>query len=303
MERMSRKAQLAEWREAQAKFEKDIEGNAFLKVWLANNIEGRRQIEAETNGLTASERAAYALERGCRTWAALIAGVEACDQLFHSYVYSPAFADLWAFLKELDRRGGSIELFCPANGAVPARLIEAVVEWHRLPKFTKTEHKRHCDRIAVLCDELQILLGQLSPASYPDPFEFLPIGSEQASKITTMIGVRSVPSQDAPPWREKRRLQHILKAAGIDFRWTVSALREQSKVDTSSRFTPTKIRSKSAYKTFLIRHLDSAIDPFLISRPIRGLHQIVADVVGEITRQDCSAEDVRKALASRGSED
>jgi hypothetical protein len=73
----------------------------------------------------------------------------------------------------------------------------------------------------------------------------------------------------------------------------------------SANTLPTKVRAKTAQRTYLIGAFHKAVDASALAAPTEiGIdRQLTAEIIGLITDTDCSADDVRKALEANRRED
>lgn len=279
-----------------------VEKDVFLSDWLAQAELVKSEFYLTTRQFNQAQRQVFAKERGYRTWSQLLATGEAVLRVHHLFVKSEGFRNLWAALKEDDSKMGWVNLYGPHNGGVPLRLLRAVQEWHELPKFTRAERAKQCKKIIQLCDELTVLVGQLTPSTmFGDPFKLPHITGDQASRLMKSFespeSMASAKPTD-PSDRVVNRVRYALEHGGIDAFWCIKNIEIAASQEPMVAKLPTKIRAKSAYKTFLVIRAHQAL--WFNHGPLRGLHQLIADVVAEITESDCSAEDVRKAIASQG---
>lgn len=295
-----------ELRKANDELKDEVRRDAFLAEWLAE-IEAYKPIfHAEVQGMSSDDRERVAHERGFRTWRLYSEAVDAANKLVHDYVYHPSFKRLWTALKEYDKSFGWVDRYGPHNGGVPRQLMETVVDWYRLPKLTASERWKLQQRVAVLCDELLICIGQLSPAPVgEDPFGSIKVPAVQAEKLMRNLGVPEdllvVPS-DRPPWLLSSVATRALTMAGIDAAWYVGQLKEAANVRPMARSAPRKINAKSAYRTYLIQQVYALICPHGTNR-MSSKYRLVADVVEALTGDLCTEEDVRKQVPRITAED
>jgi hypothetical protein len=98
----------------------------------------------------------FADNDGYRTAADWLASRKQQLRVLRHFVQAPAFKKLWALLREHDKKGiGTIPSYSPARGSMPARLLQAIEEWHKAPKLTSAERKRLSQKIAKTCEELR----------------------------------------------------------------------------------------------------------------------------------------------------
>lgn len=297
----------AEGRRREQELRDVVEKDQFLQAWLDEVERFQPTFDADNAKLDAAQREKRAKDCGYRTWRQYLDAVAAANRLSYLYVHGEAFKRLWVALKEYDKSAGWVELYGPHNGGVPSRLMAGVAEWYQAPKFTKAEMARHNRKITKLCDELLLLIGQVTPSlEHGDPFRFAHISDEQADRLLEAFHYPPPPNDDKQElrrstWKRRRIVQSALEYGGIDAAWCIKNIKIGANQDPATKGMPTKVRAKSAFKTYLILKLNKIIwTPF---GSIRGLHQLMADVVAELTDSDCSAEDVRKAITSSDAED
>lgn len=296
---------LAELAHVNQQMKDDVEKDTFLREWLDEINQYKPIFDAKNKALSASERESDALAKGYRTWRQYIDAVDGSNRLYYLYVHGEAFQRLWHVLKDCDKSSGFVDLYGPHNGGAPLRLSRAFSEWYSLPKFTKAERSQHCEKIKRLCDELLLLVGQITPVGEADdPFRFARISYEQAQHLLaafkspdSLIGDGA--SREA--WTIRRTAQMALERGGITAAWCVQNIRDAASIEPLLSPTPTKIRAKSAFKTYLILNLNRIVWSAFTEIP--GRQQLIADVVVELANMDCTAEDVRKAIANIEPED
>lgn len=296
----------AQMLEANEALKQDVQRDTFLAEWL-NEIEEYQPVFLEkTKALTSEARRRLAHEHGFRTWEHFDAAMKTSRKLARDYVHHPAFLSLWSALKEHDRQSGWVDLYGPHNGGVPRQLMDAVVDWYKLPKLTNAERWRLQKKVASLCEELLSSLEQLTPAPIgDDPFSSIRVPTEKAERVMRFLRVPdellTVPSS-RPPWFLSSVLTDALQSAGIDAAWYIRQVRGAASVQPRRGTAPRKINAKSAFRTYLVQQAYALICPYSFTR-ITGKYRLVADVVEVISGDICTEEDVRKLAIRRSAED
>lgn len=278
----------------------EVEKDTFLNDWLKSIAEYQPTFDAHNATLNDAQKHREAANKGYRTWRQYMDAVSASNRLFSLYVNGESFKQLWRALREHDRAAEWPWLYGPHNGGVPTKLARCLNEWNETPKFTKSERTLHCKKIIKLCDELSLLIGQITPGTeYDDPFRFASISSEQVGDLLNAFQSPDSMKEIDPshtPWRRTRLVQLALERGGIDAQWCINNIKTAATRSPMFDKMPTKVRGKSAFKTYLILNLDKILWSPAGVIPNRG--QLIADVVAEVADIDCSAEDVRKAIAA-----
>lgn len=283
----------------------DVERDTFLAEWLNSITQHQPAFDEYNAKLNDAQRQIEAKNKGYRTWRQYMEAVSASSRLFYLYVHGAAFKRLWSALKAHDRAAEWPWLYGPHNGGVPTKLARCLNEWHEAPKFTKAERAQHCKKITKLCDELSLLIGQITPGTENhDPFRFANISDEQAGHLLNVFQSPDSMKEITPrrPRSMRTRLvQLALERGGIDAQWCISNIKAAALRGHMVDTLPTKVRGKSAFKTYLIQSLDKILWSPAGSIPNRS--QLIADVVAEVSDSDCSDDDVRKAIAKPRAED
>ncbi len=283
----------------------------FLQFWLSS-------FQSEWENLLASllsenEREDFANREGFRTWRAFANFIAHQGRVLHLYVHDDAFIRLWEFLRLEDSgpRSWVMASFGPGNGSVPASLLRDIEHWYKVPKLTRSEFEIHMKKIAKACDELLLLLGQVSSSqSYGDPFARFELTHDQKGWLLSFIDsmnkeTERVSTKHTRFWKESETektrstqkkvyqydsfFQHMLVAAGITPVYILTHLRAVAENESSDIWLPRKVKSKEAAKTFFIRRISETI-PYPLEQTL------LAEIVARIAETDCSADDVRKAL-------
>lgn len=274
----------------------------FLDQWLRDATGRQQELKVWAASATEADRTKMANARGFRHWRQL----EQCEaDMVHAltlFAADPTFRRIWLTLaehaQEDEAAGITVPLLGPHNGGVPARILRAIEEWHQTPKFTAAKRRQHHEKIAGKCDELIELLEQVTPSGALDRFSHFLVHKHQALRLFEALGT-PLQSRDAGGgydigWKAALHMA----AAGITPLWAVRSIRAQADGASFSNL-PRKLRTPSAFRTFLIVKLSRAMNG---SAAIGD--QLIADAVGRLTNKDCELDDVRKALAaSRNAEE
>lgn len=295
----------AEMARINKKLAENGERDTFLTDWLNSITEHQPAFDARNAKLNDAEKQREAANKGYRTWRQYMEAVSASNRLFYLYVHGDSFKQLWRALREHDQEAEWPWLYGPHNGGVPMKLARCLNEWHESPKFTKSEREHHCKKIIKLCDELSLLIGQITPGTEDgDPFRFANISNEQAGHLLNVFQSPDAMKEIREPagsWRRTRLVQLALERGGIDAQWCINNIKTAATRSPMFDSLPTKVRGKSAFKTYLILKLEKIL--WSPGGVIPNRTQLIADVVAEVSGSDCSAEDVRKAISKSGAED
>lgn len=296
LDRTTRAQRLLEHRALRREVRKDT----FLQEWLAAAEESSEWLKSQNFQPDAMEE--IARSDGYRTARSWLEMRSDAHRTMKQFVHADEYQVLWRALKEYDKEtfGGGYA-YSTANGGVPRRLLTSIQRWHKLPKFTATERKKHSEKIAAAAEALEDLLGQLLPSDDHDPqysrFRFP--DRQQAIAVLKSLGksAEEIESQKfpSPSWEAGIRLNHL----GIEPLWAVQNIRLMAVDSSQSHINlPTKVHTKTAKRTWFIRAVYDAICMATFSTPKNiGLRrEDLAGLVGLITNADCSADDVRKAL-------
>lgn len=302
-DRSDRARRIREWRA----LEREIRRDRFLQDWLDTAEASERWLTGEK--LTRSEIQEFAEDDGYRTAADWLASRKQQLRMHRHFVHAPVFRKLWALLREHDRTGiGAVPSYGPSRGSVPARLLEAVVHWHQAPKLTSAERKKLSQKIVKACEELESLVAQVSPSHKLDDqyarFRFEDV--TQARAVFKAFGADTTEADKAPSFGTAWRASHTLQACGVVPLWAIQNIKLMALANTRSANTlPTKVRAKTAQRTYLIGAVQKAIDLSAMATPAEvGIDRhLMAEIVGLIADIDCSADDVRKALEATRQED
>jgi hypothetical protein len=278
---------------------REVKADTFLADWHAESL--RYEIDARRfeESSTSEERENMARSRGFRTWRQHRACAKHCSEMVRQFVEEKAFGALWGRLKKLDSAHGSPDLYGPHNGGVPSKLLQAIEVWYQQPKLTKAARAKHHGRIKALCDELSILLEQLTPSGTFDQFRSIGITAEAATDLLNLLGVSELRKAElhARVGGPEKFVEYALAEAGV-----TPALAVRSLADSARRrgwdVLPPKVNSQTAFRTYLIRQLNDGLYSLSIGAGEGPLipDALVAELVAIVTRQDCSIDDVRKAV-------
>ncbi len=275
-----------------------IAEDQFLVEWLTNFEVGLADYQKEKLSPEAIEQRAK--QAGYRSGRVGEDHLRRMHLVMRRFVSEPAFQKLWHILKRDDLANDGFS-YSPANGGFPSRILRAIDDWYRLPKFTTAERKAHQRKIEKLSDELLLLLEQVAYSTYTDT-AFSQFSSLTQEQISALFGWFSSPKKwnQEFEYQQKSRAQFYLKSAGITPLWAVDYIRQASQSNDASERLPTKVRAKGAMKTFLIHRLHRELENCLVFSAFKFGSQVpqdlFAEIVGLVADCDCSADDVRKAL-------
>lgn len=295
---MNYKKYKAEALEQQRQLKLKVADNHFLVEWLTDFEAGLAGYEQEKLSPEAVEQRAE--EAGYRSGRIGEDHFRRVHLVMQRFVSAKAFIRLWDILKRDDLVSGGFS-YSPANGGFPSRILRAIEDWYRLPKFTAAERKAHQKKIEKLSDELLLLLGQVAYSTNTDT-AFSQFSNLTQEQISSLFGWFKSPKKWTREfeYKQKNRAQFNLKSAGITPLWAVEYIQQASRqIDTGERL-PTKVRAKGAMKTYLIHRLHRELESSLMFSTFKTEplipQDLFAEIVGLIADCDCSADDVRKAL-------
>lgn len=285
--------------EAYGALKRQIKDDNFFQQWLKTADESNRWLKAEQP--TPDELQQYAENEGYRTARSWLEMRKDGYLALNYFINEDAFKKLWMLLKEYDQKT-DWHSYSPANGGVPSRLMSALQLWHQSPKFTVAERIRHSKKVALLCQELEELLSQVFPSHLHDDqydrFRFS--NQDQAKAMFASFGSASPDHEARGFFSISWFASHRLKAAGVVPMWAVQNIKQLAQIEsTRSGALPTKVRAKTAKRTYLIGAVSAAICKGTMSATLEELAigpQLIADLVALLSNMDCSADDVRKAF-------
>lgn len=272
------------------------ERNQFLKEWLSASEADRAAFETGTQNLSNEERQAVAIEHGFRTWHGFVDCLQHKHRTLKQFVSEPAFKTLWNRLRDYDaKQDWHPELYGPHRGGVPHRLIDDIETWHQLPKFTAAELAKHNRKIIEACDELIVLIEQVSPGPVIDWFATLHMSHDQAESV--FRNFKSPLSKDKL-YRTPFTAGLLLARAGVTPLTALRTIKESASAKARAQL-PTKVHAQGAFRTYIIHRLCDSLARFGLLRKLPVFDQLIADVVGLVANTDCAADDVRKAMKER----
>ena len=289
--------------------QRDVRRDQFLKEWLQKAMASQRWFEGEN--FTRDDIQDMAESDGYRTAAAWLEMRKQTHRAMDYFVHEAAFKKLWQLLREHDKKGFStMPSYSSGRRAVPWALLEAIQHWQLAPKLTAGERKRLSTKIAVACEVLETLLAQVAPShKYDDQYErFRFTDVDQAREAFRVFGAETAGAEaEADPfsgvvWRASQNL----RACGVVPLWAVANIKRMALTKPRSANTlPTKLRAKTAQRTFFIGAVHHAIERAAVATPAEcGIDRpLMAEIVGLLANTDCSADDVRKALEGNRLED
>ena len=133
-----------------------IANDHFLAEWLADSEQERQEIASDQASQTEQEIRANAL--GYANVRLANQHWEHAHWVLTNFVNADACKALWDVLKAEDRKTGGFA-YSPASGGFPVRVMNALEDWYREPKFTAAERKTHHKKIIQICDELLDLIA------------------------------------------------------------------------------------------------------------------------------------------------
>jgi hypothetical protein len=293
------------WKAWRDELEEVVKSDTFMVEWLAESEAYKTKFETQMSSTSLDERDTIASKDGFRTWRNYTTCRDHQHKLLEMFVHEAAFRTLWRELRESDANLGSgPELYGPHNGSVPSRLIRAVELWHQEPKLTKADRAKHNRRIASLCDDLLQLLNQVTPSGALDQFAKLNVNSQQAE---TILECFESPRQrrekfGAHPRFVAGSVSEMLARIGLTPTWAVGNIAASAR-RSAYAVLPPKVRTPTAFRTFVIRALSDALDDFRVL-PGRAhvADDLLADVVSLVAGMHCSVDDLRKAIKQRAAE-
>jgi hypothetical protein len=267
-------------------------------------------LDKEIQTLSANEKEDFARANGYIKWRDLEAATNHVGRIVNESFSSDCFNGLWQQLEVHDRACDGFAL-STANGGVPSKIINAVFDWYKTPKFTKTEEAAHDKKINKCCDELLRLLNQISSGGN-DKFSFFRELEEwQVSSLFT--GFKS-PKRFTHYERQKRRSKpdvygrkfsagYLLNRSGITPQYALLHLKRATEKDSVVNKMPTKIRSRTAINAYLIDQVEAVTGTSTAHGDYYFCpYELMADIVGSMSGIACEPDDVRKRLSQRRTE-
>jgi hypothetical protein len=181
----------------------DVEQDTFLQEWIARNDESWLSYLEFEKESTLQRREEMAQECGFRTWRHHRDYLQHARRLLAMFVSERPFLTLWETLRRVDReKGWGPDLYGPHNGGTPMKLLRAIEVWYQQPKLTKAERSKHHKQIEGLCNELLLLLGQVTPCGTFDPFRKLDLDPPMTEALFREMAT--------PKWRRKQFSDHAV---------------------------------------------------------------------------------------------
>lgn len=295
-------------RAALSSLRKEAEQGAFLLEWLAQSRQAKIEFLDWAESADTAAKEAAAQRAGFRTWRSYLECLKDKHQAIQMFVGEDAFRALWAALRSADPKGENIPWgFSAANAGTPLSILQAIDTWYQTPKFTAAESAKHYRKIAAASRVLIELLEQVSPGGFTQAFDSFARDAEGAERL--LIAFRT-PAKYQNPYGARNTFGRnwaairYLEAAGITPVWAVKQI-EAAAAPRKHPLTvlPRKVKSKTAYRTFMIAEVAKAIAGMGPRSPLPVSDLVIADVVALLINGDCSLDDVRKCLASWRAED
>lgn len=284
---------------------KESRSGAFLSEWLKEATEAESAFAAHSASLSEEAREAEATAMGFKTWRAYVACRADIHRAVELFATNEVFAALWRALKERDPKGEHLPWgFSPTNAGTPTSILRGIEIWHSTPKFTQAEIVHHHRLIADAARTLTELLEQVSPARWDKTFDRFALDAETAEAAFRFF---RTPAE----WRDiantSSTLQWFatsnLESAGITPLWAVKQIQAMALQVRPRKVLPTKVRAKTAFRTFMIGEVAQAIATVGPRNSLPVGDQLIADAVALLINADCSLDDVRKGLAAWRAED
>ena len=293
-----------EWKELHRALVADVAKDTFFQEWIALNDESWQSYLDFERESTLQRRDEVAHECGFRTWRQHREYLAHARRLLAMFVTEKAFLALWEALRRIDRETGwGPDLYGPHNGGAPMKLLRAIEVWYQQPKLTKSQLAQHHKRIERLCDELLILLGQVTPSGAFDSFRTLDLDPRMTEALFRAMAT--------PEWRRKQFgneaaptfLSSHLSGIGLTPLWAVRNIAASAK-RRDHDVLPPKVNAKTALRTYFIREMSEAIwhYPSVTKGPSVIRDGLFAEIVALAVGGDCSVDDVRKALKQYAAE-
>lgn len=273
-----------------------IANDRFFAEWLADSEQERQEI--------ASDQASQA-EQEIRANALGYANVRIANHhwdhahwVLTNFVKADACKALWDILKAEDRKKGGFS-YSPTKLGFPLRVMNALEDWYREPKFTAAERKTHHKKIIQTCDELLDLIAPVKHGHQLDK-RFTAFSPTESVVGNLLESFASPKTWSNDKWRVKWLAASVLERAGLTPEWAINAIRRSALNDAQYVKLPTKLRAKGAMKTFLISRLWRDLESVTYeSIPVEQLvsQDLFAQFVGIVARSDCSTDDIRKVLS------
>lgn len=263
---------------------------AFLEQELSRLATLREQIETYGSGSSIALRLDIAGRNSFRTWPALVAYEQHMRRTLGQLMSDPVFKDIWMRLGAFQTHHSVADDIAGSSAwAVPSRVVFAVEDWHRAAKFTAAERRSHEGKIVQACDHLINLLEQVSPGGIADKFGQFRLSPEQAERVfDSFCGA----SPSAPLLVAAMKMEQ----AGITPIWAIQKIRDAASFEVPD-FLPTKVKTRTAFRTYIIREICFALSDWAPHRSLPIPDELIADAVCLLAGTDCSADDVRKAMA------
>lgn len=293
-------------REYIANLQASIANRAFLRQWVDDAEKGLAFLLDQQRAGSPAALAALASGGGFRTWSQALAHQRDMQRVLKHFAEHPSFEALWNAARAFDEELGYPGAFGPQNGALPASILRGVERWHHVPKFSRAERRRHALQIVKHCDELARLVGQVAPDAFSNSFDRFFVTDDQARGLAHRFGsnAKFVKAWAAGGYGVRSSCSNKLQQVGITPEWAIGQLRDGAlRWEHSDSGLPTKVHAASVKRTFFIGVVNSCLD--FAERCGGGLaklevsQQLRADIVGLLANVDCTADDVRKAVASR----
>lgn len=277
-----------------------IKRDRFLNDWLEVVQQDRLEYERARESITDSELSAMAIRSGFRTSKSWLNALKDYYDLHHHFVHAEAFKQLWEILKKHQSSNNIEYCYSPTPTGVPRKFIEAVLTWHKAPKFTHAERRAHSRKIAKSCQDLEDLLGQVEPSHSLDGqfsrFRFS--DKAQAGALYRAFGLPHKEDDQNPFFGTQWNASHRLQFGGVVPLWAVQNIKIMA-TDGAPRSNPlpAKIRAKAAKKTYFIGVVAATLKvaAYQTNVDFQIKPQLIADLVGLLSNLDCTADDVRKA--------
>jgi hypothetical protein len=289
-----------------------IESSTFLAEWLADTNARWQQFKEQTEPLSAAEREQEAAKAGFRSWAGWTAYQRCAHRALELFATDATFRSLWTALRRVDDAGDLLgpvfRRYGPHNGGAPRRILSAIEQWHKAPKFTAAEMQRHHKKIANLTAQLIELVDQVTPSGMTDQYFRFELDDASARALLDSYQTPKAMrfgNQRQNPLGVRWTAKHYLERAGITPLWALSQVAEAARrgAEYSSQVLPRKVRAANAYRTYMIREVAEAIQGDAPRANLPVGDQLLATLVALLVNVDCSIDDVRKGLHAWRTED
>ena len=286
----------------------ESQSGTFLARWLRESTERKQTLAEWSTTLSADDREAEATAQGFRTWRALIACFTHEHHALELFAKSDVFAAIWRAMRKRDPKGETLPWgFSPAIAGAPAKILQGIETWHKTPKFTVAESARHHERIATAARDLAELLEQVTPGGYSQCFHRFELiddeGNRALSAFQTPTKQRDIYKfgrfSSALNWTARTYLER----AGVTPLWSLRRIESAARNHRADAVLPRKVRAKAAFRTYMIGEVAWALAGAGPRHPLPVGDQLIADAVALLVNEDCSIDDVRKALVNWRTED